>query len=51
MVGERGKQSGESTVPEVKQRTDRNDRQIYGWSDTDNADAEDCRDVKCVKGA
>ena len=38
MVGERGKQSGENAVPERKQRTDRNDREVYGRTDLYDTD-------------
>ncbi|MCM1233653.1 MAG: hypothetical protein NC489_26360, partial [Ruminococcus flavefaciens] len=51
MFTEWGKQSGESAVPERKQRTDRNDRQVHGRTDIYNTDAEDRGDIKCSKNA
>ena len=51
MVSERGKQSGKSTVSERKQRTDRNNRQVYGWIGIEYTDAEDRGNVKCSKSA
>lgn len=51
VVGERGKQSGEGTVPEEKQRTDRNNRHVYGRTDIYDTDAQDRGNIKCCKSA
>ena len=50
MVGSRGKQHGESIVPEREPRTDRDYRAVYGWADIYGADAGSHKKLECSKG-
>ena len=50
MVGSRGKQHGESIVPEREPGTDRDYRAVYGWADIYGADAGSHKKLECSKG-